>query len=106
MALFSKKNIKSNPYGIREDDLKGDIEGFPLGVVVRMMEEQESQGNEPDVSVFQRFSYSEAKAGGFDWNKTEAGQNFWKKVVDVFLKDCDFDLFFKRYPEYARYNLA
>ena len=28
MALFSRKNIKSNPYGLTKDDLKEDIEDF------------------------------------------------------------------------------
>ena len=44
MALFNKKNLeksKDNKYGITEDDMIGELNGFPVGVVVRMMEECE-----------------------------------------------------------------
>ena len=102
MALFSRKNIKSNPYGLTKDDLKEDIEDFPMGVVVRMLEEQEEQEQKPDVNVFQR-KYSTIKGdGGFNWRETEASEEFWSNV----LFSRKFDLFFKRYPEYARYNPA
>ena len=95
-ALFSRKNLKSNPFVLTKDDLNGDIKDFPMGVVVRMMEEQELQGNKPDVRVFQDDILS-----GFDWDKTEAGFDFWSKV----LLSRKFELFFKGYPEYENYNI-
>ena len=101
MALFSRKNIRPNPYGLTEDDLKGDIKAVPMGVVVRMLDENELQGYEVDVKEFQKDILS-----GFDWDKTEAGEDFWGCVLDYDIKECDFELFFERYPEYARYNLA
>ena len=54
-SLFSKNNLDKNrnPYGITKEDMIGDLTGFPVGIVVRMMEEQEAQGNEPDVKIFQ-----------------------------------------------------
>ena len=93
-ALFSRKNIKSNPFGLTKDDLIGDLKGFPMGVVVRMLEEQELQGNDVDVKVFQEDCMIIYR--GFDWDKTEAGYNFWEDVIDY----KDFNLFFKKYPEY------
>ena len=43
-----------NPFGITEKDLTGDIKYFPMGIAVRMLEEQQMQGNTPDVTVFQK----------------------------------------------------
>lgn len=42
MALFNKKNLeknKINKYHITKKDMIGDLKGFPIGVVVRMLEE-------------------------------------------------------------------
>lgn len=101
MALFNKKNLgKVNKYDITEDDMIDDLKGFPVGIVVRMMEEQEKQGNKPDVKAFQRHIIAGKFNSGFTWNETEAGEGFW---YDVILTK-DFKLFFEKYPEYKRYN--
>ena len=98
-ALFNKKNLDKNPYGITKDDMIDDLEGFPVGVVVRMMEEQEAQGNEPDVKALQKGKDYLKIRGGFDWDETSAGWDFWYKVISL----NNFNLFFKEYPEYKRY---
>ena len=100
-SLFNKKNLDKNrnPYGITEDDMKGSLKGFPVGVVVRMMEEQEAQGNKPDVVVFQEDNAADMPVGGFNWDESEAGFDLWSEVSDGF-----FVRFFKRYPEYKKYN--
>ena len=103
MSLFNKKNLeKGNPYGITKDDMKDDLKGFPIGVVVRMMEEQEKQGNEPDVTVFQKDFTSDVNenGGGFDWDKSIEGFDFWDDAIGA----GDFDVFFEKYPEYEKYN--
>ena len=100
-SLFSKKNIensKINKYGISKKDMKGDIEGFPIGIVVRMMELQESQGNKPDIEVFQNNRLSGRK--GFSWGGTYEGFVFWNRVIN----NKNFNFFFERYPEYEKYN--
>lgn len=103
MALFSRKNIKpQNPFGLTQDDLKGQIKYFPMGLVVRMLVEQQAQGNRPDVVVFQDASHASSINGGFDWYRTEADGDFWEHVI----YNKDFDLFFNRYPDYERYNLS
>ena len=100
-ALFSRKNIKSNPYGLTKADLKDDIKYVPMGVVVRMLEEQERQGNTPDIKVFQRFWAAGQHRRGFDWEHTEAEGIFWELV----LHKKNWDMFFERYPDYKKYNL-
>ena len=99
-ALFNKKNLSksNNPYGITKDDMIRNIKGFPVGVVVRMMEEQEAQGNKPDVGVFQYDRRLASK--GFQWEETEGGQAFWDSVITM----KKFKQFFEKYPEYERYN--
>lgn len=99
--LTNLKNLL--PFGLTKGDLSGKLAGFPMGVVVRMMEEQQKQGNEPDVSVFQERGYdlTDSIHGGFDWIVTEGGQCFWEDV----LRDRKFNVFFEIYPEYEKYNL-
>ena len=98
--LFSKKSdldkLKTNRFGITEKDMIRALEGFPVGVVVKMMEEQEKQWNKSDVKIFQK-----NRSTGFSWYKTEDGTSFWYQV----LSNDDFDLFYKKYPEYKKYDL-
>lgn len=102
MALISKDKRKwatiSNKYGITEKDMIGDLKGFPVGVVVRMLEETEKQGGEPDIKVFQHNKRAYKGMGGFVWDNTEDGNAFWEAVI----KEQNFDQFFKKYPEYKK----
>lgn len=103
MPLFNKKNldkIKSNKYGISKDDITGKIEGFPVGVVIRMMEEQERQGNEPNIKVFTSQKIFDRDNGGFTFMDTPAGFSFWNRVIWY----RKFNIFFEIYPEYEKYN--
>ena len=99
-SLFNKKNLDNainlNKYYLSEYDMIGDLEGFPVGLVVRMMEEQEKQGNKPDVKVFQDDATVGDDEYGFTWAETEDEWDFWKDVIS----NKNFNLFFKRYPEY------
>ena len=98
-ALFNKKNLdkNNNQYNISKKDMIGELKGFPVGLVVRMMEEQELQGNKPNIKVFQKYVMD--ANDGFEWKGTEDGQGFWYKVING-----DFTLFFEKYPEYEKYN--
>lgn len=97
MALFSKKNLKRViPFGLTEKDLIGEIKDFPMGVVVRMVEEQEAQDNKPDVKVFQNDINTGKDIGGFKWRDTEAGYGFWSDVINFH----NFERFFKKYSSY------
>lgn len=103
-ALISKSNRDwisvGNKYGITEKDMIGDLEGFPVGVVVKMLEETELQGNKPNVKIFQSCSASGYGRGGFRWTNTKNGHDFWVKIIN----HQDFDRFFKKYPDYKKYN--
>lgn len=58
---------------VTKKDLIGDIEGFPIEVVEKILER-----------------FQECRYKGFDWE----GKDFWSAVI----KERDFDVFFKRYP--------
>lgn len=103
-ALISKDKRKwattGNKYGITKKDMINDIEGFPVGVVVKMMEEQEKQGNKPNIKIFQRNRYEFIHNGGFDWEETECKGIWWQDIL--FYKH--WNNFFEKYPEYEKYN--
>ena len=64
-SLFSKKNLDVvNKYGISKKDMIGQIKDFPVGVVVRMMEEQEAQRGDANIKQFQI-----SRCEGFPWEK-------------------------------------
>ena len=87
-----EKEIK---YIVTADDLIGDISGFPIEVVQKMVDYQFQQGNEPDVVTFQMNCFMSKFYGGFDWDETDEGADFWSKVIDL----NNFDVFFKKYPK-------
>lgn len=74
---------------------KGQLKGFPLVIIDRMIHEQVLQGNKPDVSVFEEDVASVKTDGGFDWDCTEDAHIFWRKVID----QMNFELFYEKYPE-------
>lgn len=78
---------------IENDDAIRDLKGFPTEVIRAMIREQLIQGNASDVSVFQCAKYRDASHGGFDWNITSQGFDFWERVI----RTEDFAYFFKEY---------
>ena len=82
-------------YKVEQSDLIGAIEGFPIEVVQKMIEEQVKQGNKADVSVFQNDNTCDEEDGGFKWEDTVDGDDFWADVID----NKNFDLFSKKYPK-------
>lgn len=77
-------------YIVKQEDLIGDIENFPIEIVQRMIECQVEYGNAANVKVFQR-----CKLHGFAWDETKEGFKFWDSVIH----NGDFDLFFEKYPK-------
>lgn len=69
---------------------KGYLIGFPKEIIARMLDCQEEQGNERNVSVFENNITI-----GFAWDKTKEGGCFWYEVIT---KE-NFDLFFEKYPK-------
>ena len=105
-ALISKNKRdwatipSKNKYGITKKDMIGGLKGFPVGIVVRMLEEQEKQENKPDVKVFQKNLGTGQYCGGFEWDYTEDEWLFWSEVISK----RNFKEFYKRYPEYKKYD--
>lgn len=80
-------------FNVEMSDLVGDIKDFPIEVVEKMIEEQVKQGNIPNVEVFQKCVILDDEDGGFAWNRTKDGEDFWREVIG----ESNFDLFFKKY---------
>ena len=87
--------IMNESYIVTKNDLKGDIEYFPIEVVEKMIEEQVKQGNKADVEVFQKQNDAGGDKNGFVWSITDDGYVFWVTVI----RKRNFDWFFKKYPK-------
>lgn len=85
-------------FKVEQSDLVGKIKDFPIEVVEKMIEEQVRQGNCPNVEVFQTDATFDVEDGGFDWNKTDDGMDFWEEVIT----ESNFELFFEKYPKKAK----
>ena len=82
-------------FKVEQSDLVGDIKDMPIEVVEKMIEEQVAQGNCPNVEIFQKNLTADTADGGFNWEDTEDGEDFWMEVID----DGNFELFFEKYPK-------
>lgn len=74
---------------------KGELEGFPKEVVKLMLKRQVEQGNEKNVSAFEEHSIAGKGYGGFGWDDTYEGYDFWCHVI----LNKKFNLFFEKYPK-------
>lgn len=81
-------------YKVKQEDLIGELYGFPIEVVQAMVGKQVRQGNRADVSAFQD-DRSLGGNKGFCWDRTKEGAPFWEEVID----EMDFDIFFEKYPK-------
>lgn len=68
----------------------GDIENFPEDLVLAMLNEQELQGNARNVSVFEESYCSGYCSGGFDWDKTKQGSDFWDEMCS-YMQYCSIE---------------
>lgn len=82
-------------YNFTNKDAIGQIEGFPLEVIERMIDYQVEQGNKPNVKVFQVFNQSDKNHFGFLWDLTKEKSRFWYEVIYY----RNFDVFFEKYPK-------
>lgn len=74
---------------------KGELEGFPVEVVDKMLERQFEQTGKKDVSVFENKISANDDDGGFYWGKTMEGYSWWHDVIT----SRDFPKFYERYPK-------
>ena len=81
-------------YKVTEKDLIGNIVGFPIEVVEKMLEKQQIQKGYADIKILQ-----DIISGAFQWATTSEGHIFWENVI---LRK-DFNLFFQKYPKNIKY---
>ncbi|MGL5870501.1 hypothetical protein [Clostridium chrysemydis] len=84
-----------NTYKVKQEDLIGQLKGFPIEVAQAMVDEQVKQGDKADVSVFQNDKEANHNDGGFYWHKSKEGEEFW---CDIIVYEC-FNTFFSKYPK-------
>lgn len=85
-------------YKVVNEDLVGELREYPLAIVQKMIERQVMQGNSANVKVFQTDATAEQLDGGFEWEDSPEGWDFWNDVI----VNMEFNVFFKRYPESNR----
>lgn len=90
-----------NPSNVTSSQLTGELAGIPLGVVIKMLERQREQQGKENLYVFAANPCADRSEGGFDWNLTKEGDDFWSWVLEDRMFD---DVFFKEYPEYKKYD--
>lgn len=103
MGLLNKKNIKNiasspNKFGVKKEDLIGELEGLPMAVFIRALENREEQRGEikkTDIEDAQNMGI----IGMFTWDMSEEGYKFWSKI-----DYGNFDEFYKKYPGYRKYD--
>ncbi|MGL5732284.1 MAG: hypothetical protein ACRCX5_14340 [Bacteroidales bacterium] len=71
-----------NTYKVKQEDITGQLKGFPIEVVQAMVDEQVRQGYKADVSVFQKCRTAGAGSNGISWNLTENGYSFWCDIIE------------------------
>lgn len=75
------------------------ITGYPIEIINRMLECQESQGNNADLEVFKiKGPDTNRSRGGFDWGKTSEGIKFWSRIFNK----KDFNHFFHHHNDIIR----
>ena len=89
-------------FKVEKSDLVGGIKNFPIEVVEKMVEEQVSQGCQPDVEAFQQYPSADVSDGGFNWGDSIDGNDFWEEVIG----EDNFELFFEKYPKKNKANLV
>ena len=75
--------------------MENQIEGFPIEIVNKMIQRQVEQGNPPNIEVFKNTNWESVDGGGFSWDKTVEGGEFWEDIIF----NENFNIFFERYPK-------
>jgi hypothetical protein len=81
-------------FEVNEKDLIGELVGFPIEVAKMMILNQIAQGNAPNVRVFQKEERAARDGGGFDWDDSDEGFEFWSRVIGK----KQWPVFFDKYP--------
>lgn len=63
-------------------DLKGSLKDFPIEVVKEMLKNQKIQTGKVDVSIFEKYITASDVDGGFHWESTEEGHEYWNRIIN------------------------
>ena len=88
------------PFGLTKNDLVGAIQTYPMGIVVRMMEETVAQRRYLTENEILETLQTQL-SGAFAWHETKEGADFWRDII-IHKK---FGSFFEHFPDYKKYNV-
>lgn len=97
MALIGKNNIRHadipwpNPFGLKNSDAKGMIDGYPTEVITLAMIESILQDHTAKKDIL-RMLQENTITICFSWSATKDGVHFWNDI-----RDGRFDVFYKTY---------
>ena len=60
-------------------DLVDDLTFVPRAIAQEMIDEQVRQGNKANIKVFQESRCATLDSGGFDWESSKKGGDYWGK---------------------------
>jgi hypothetical protein len=68
---------------------------LPVEIQQRMLDEQVRQGNPRNAEVFKERVIADDRGGGFAWEDSEEGLDFWEKIILY----GNFAVFYEKYPK-------
>lgn len=71
------------------------LKELPVEIVEKMLENQVLQGNKRDATVFEKLLSTGYSDGGFTWERSPEGFEFWSDIINY----KKYDVFFKKYPK-------
>lgn len=74
---------------------------FPKEIQELILKRQVEAGNPPDITLFDENTIISSVNGGFTWDKTKEGSNFWYNI----LMDNNFEVFYKKYPQSKEHTI-
>lgn len=80
-------------YIVKQEDLIGDLNGFPIEIAQRLIECQIEQHNIDDITIFQKNVVAPKSTGGFNWCDTTENIDDWCNI----LVSKKFKVFFDKY---------
>lgn len=84
----------NNTYKVKPEDLIGEIEGFPIEIVQKMVDYQVAQGNKADITIFQNNNLASKFNKGFNWLETTE-ESYWCDII----VGREFNIFFEDDPK-------
>ena len=87
--------MEDTKYIIDCNKIQGELRDFPSSIIVKMVENQIAQGNPANIEIFCNDVYAIKLDGGFNWDETKDGFEFWYNIISK----KSFGDFFLRYTD-------